>query len=197
MSIAPGWLNCSSASLMLVGILHVLVSNLDVGVLLVMCGNTAQLTVVCQSVCLDLMWSETLWWVAVFTLLIPCIYTGVWVLGNLRRWTHFSEMKFSCEALSNRTRHGTYWLYLFLTSTIAVANNTWLTGLLLSEQYVLASAGVLFRWFTEGLWLVMGLLSLAEGFCAFTCKSVWCWLLHKWHAPYEQLWALLFGRKQL
>jgi hypothetical protein len=64
----PGLLNCSSANFMSLRILQL--SSIAGGVVSVMLVNTAQSSVVCQSVCLDLKCSETLWCVAVFTLLI-------------------------------------------------------------------------------------------------------------------------------
>jgi len=90
--------------------------------------------VLCQSVCLDLICIETLWCVAVFTLLMPCMDACVWVRDNLKRCTHLSVMKCDCEALSNNARHGTYWPELFCTSTIAVVSKLWFLGLPLNEQ---------------------------------------------------------------
>ena len=78
---------------MSVGIFQLLVSNLVGGVVPVMLDNIALSSMVCQSVCLDLKCTETLWCVAVFTLLIPCIDVCVWVLGNLKCCTHLSVMK--------------------------------------------------------------------------------------------------------
>ena len=68
-------------------------SSLVTDVIPVMLDNTAQSSLVCQSVCLDLNCTETLWCVAVFTLLIPCIDVCVWVLDNRKRCTHVSVMK--------------------------------------------------------------------------------------------------------
>jgi hypothetical protein len=67
----PGSLKCSSASMMSLGSFHERISSLDAGVLPVMCGNTAQVVVACQSEILERMWMETLWWVEVFTSSIP------------------------------------------------------------------------------------------------------------------------------
>jgi hypothetical protein len=89
----PGSLNYSSAKLISLGIFQLLISNLVTGVMPVMLGNIAQSNVVCQSVCLDLKCSETLWCVAVFTLLIPCIDVCVWVLGSRSHCTHLSVIK--------------------------------------------------------------------------------------------------------
>jgi len=71
----------------------VLVSSLVDGVLPVMLERMAQSSVVCQSVCLDLNCIQTLWCVAVFTLLIPVMDACVWVLDNFKRCTHLSVMK--------------------------------------------------------------------------------------------------------
>ena len=136
----PGWSNCSSASLMSLGICQVLVSSLVDGVVPVMFDKMAQSSVVCQSVCLDLRCTDTLWCVAVFTLLIPCIEVCDWVLDNLKRCTHLSVMKCDWEALSNNALHGTYWPALFWISTLAVANRIWFLGVPLIEQYVLTYA---------------------------------------------------------
>jgi hypothetical protein len=70
---------------------------------LVTCGNTAQLIVVCQSECLDLKWIDILRLVFVFTLLMPWMDVDCCVPGNLIPYTHPSEMKFNCNALSNKT----------------------------------------------------------------------------------------------
>jgi hypothetical protein len=93
MSMLPGRLNCLLANLMSLRIFQLLISSLVTGVIPVMLDKIAQSSVVCQSVCPDLKCSETLWCVAVFKLLIPCIDVCVWVLGNLRRCTHLSVMK--------------------------------------------------------------------------------------------------------
>ena len=70
-----------------------LVSNLVDGVRPVMFDKMVQSSVVCQLVCLDLSCTDTLWCVAVFTLLMPCIDVCDWVLDNLSRCTHLSVMK--------------------------------------------------------------------------------------------------------
>jgi hypothetical protein len=59
--------------LMSVGIFQLLISNLVGGVVPVMLVKTALPNVVFQSVCLDLKCNETLCYIAVLTLLIPCI----------------------------------------------------------------------------------------------------------------------------
>ena len=58
---------------MSLGIFQLLISSLVTGVIPVILDNKAQSSVACQSVCLDLKLIETLWCVAVFTLLISCI----------------------------------------------------------------------------------------------------------------------------
>jgi len=83
----------SSASLMSLGIFQVHVFSLVDGVVPVMLGRMTQSSVVCQSVCRDLNCNETLWCVAVFTLLMPVMDACVWVLDKLKRWTHLSVMK--------------------------------------------------------------------------------------------------------
>ena len=65
-----------------------LVSSLVDGVVPVMLDGMAQSSVVCQSVCIDLKCIETLWWIAVFTLLMSCMDVCVWVLVNLKHCTH-------------------------------------------------------------------------------------------------------------
>jgi len=65
-------------------------------------------SVVCQSVCLDRKYIETLWCVAVFTLLMPCMDARVWVLDKLKSCTHLSVRKCDWVALSNNALHGTY-----------------------------------------------------------------------------------------
>ena len=136
----PGWSNCSSAKLLSMGIFQVLVSNLVHGVLPVMWDKMAQLSVVCQCVCLDLKCIETLWYFSVFTLDITCIDACVWILDNIKRSTHLSVMKCDWEALSNNILHGTYCSDLFGYSKIAVASRIWFLGLPLIEKYVLTSA---------------------------------------------------------
>ena len=83
-SMLPGWSNCSSVNLMSLVNFLVLMSNLLDGVVPVMWDRMARLSVVCQSVCLDLKCTETLWYVSVLTLVMPCICACVWVLGNLK-----------------------------------------------------------------------------------------------------------------
>jgi len=92
---------------MSLGIFQVLVSSLVDGVLPVMLDRMAQ-SIVCQSVCLDLNCIETLWRVAVFTLLMPVMNAFVWVLDNLKRCRHLCGMKCDCEALPNNALHGMY-----------------------------------------------------------------------------------------
>jgi len=58
---------------MFLGSIRLLVSSLEDGMVPIMLGKIAQSSVVCQSVCLDLKWIETLCCVAVFTLLMPRI----------------------------------------------------------------------------------------------------------------------------
>jgi hypothetical protein len=138
----PGWLKCSSANLMSSGIFQLTVSSLEGGVVPIMLDKMAQSSVVCQSVCLDLQWIETLWCVAVFTLLMPWMDACVWVLDNLKLCAHLSVMKLDWDPLSNRALHGKHWPDLFCTSTIAVASRMWFLGLPLYVQYVLPSAVV-------------------------------------------------------
>ena len=136
----PGSLNWLSANWMSCGRFQLDMFSLVVGVLSVISGNTAQLTVDCQSVYFERIWTFTLWCVEVFTLLIPWMKALVCCLVSPRRFTHCSVIKFNWDALSSNTLHGTYWFDLVWTSTIAVANKTWLVGLLLEEQYVFTSA---------------------------------------------------------
>jgi hypothetical protein len=65
---------------MSLGIFQPLISNFFAGVIPVILGNTAQLRVACQLVYLDCNCKETLWDVAVFTLLIPLmdVCLGPW-----------------------------------------------------------------------------------------------------------------------
>jgi len=136
----PGWSNWSPANLMSLGIFRVLGSNLVDSVVLVMWVKMAQLSVVCQSVCLDLKYNDTLWYVSVLTKDMPCIVECDWILDNLKRCTHLSVMKCYREALSNNALHGTYWPDLFWSSTMIVASVIWFLGLPLNEKYVLTSA---------------------------------------------------------
>jgi len=53
----------------------------------------AQLSVVCQYVGLDVKDIETLWYVSVLTLDMPCISARVSDLDNLKICTHLSVMK--------------------------------------------------------------------------------------------------------
>ena len=53
----------------------------------------------CQSVCLGPKCIESLWCVAMFTLLMLCIDACVWVSGNLKR-TYLSVMKCDRETLT-------------------------------------------------------------------------------------------------
>jgi len=182
----PGWSNCSSANLMSLGIFQVLVSNLVDGVVPMIRDKMAQSSVVCQSVCLDLKCIETLWCVAVFMLLMPCIDACLWVLDNLKRCAHLSVMKCDWEALSNSALHGTYWPDLFWTSTMAVASRIWFLGLLLNEQYVLTSA-VGLPLASAGGPLVADPLSLVDWFCLSVCSRVWCLLWHWRHTCFEHV----------
>ena len=116
-SMLPGWSNCSSANLISFGIFKLFVFSLEGGVVPVMLDKTAQSSVVCQSVFLDLKWIEKLWCVSVFTLLMPWMGTCVWVLDNLKRCTHLSVVKCDWEPLSNMALHGT------LTRSILNLNN--------------------------------------------------------------------------
>ena len=118
----PGWSKSSSANLKSLGIPHVLMSNLLDGVVPVMWDKMAQLSVVRKSVCLDLKCIETLWYVSVLALNMPCICACVWDLGNLEHCTILSVLKCDREALSHNALHGTYWPNLFWISTMAVAN---------------------------------------------------------------------------
>ena len=136
----PGWSNCSSDNLMSLGIFQVIVSNLVDGVVPVIWDKMAQLSVVCKSVCLDLKCIDTLWYVSVLTLDMPCIDACVWFLENLKRCTHPSVMKCHWQALSNNAMHGTYWQNLLWTSTMSVASRIWFLGSPLNEQHLLTSA---------------------------------------------------------
>jgi hypothetical protein len=138
----PGWSKCSSANLMSFWILQLLVFSLMDSVVPVMLGKTAQSSVVCQSVCLDLLWMEPLWRAVVFTLLMPCMDVCVWVLDSLKRCAHLSVMKCDWEALSSNALHGTYWPDLLLTSANAVASKMIFLILPVKEQSVLSSASL-------------------------------------------------------
>jgi len=87
---------------MSLGSIQLLVSSLLDGVVPVMSGKMAQSSVVCQSVRLDLNWTETLCFVAVFTFLMLWMDARVWVLDNL------SVMKLDWDPLSNEALHGTH-----------------------------------------------------------------------------------------
>lgn len=106
------------------------------GVVPLMLGKKTQSRVVCHSECLDLKWVETLWWAAVFTLLMPCTDACVWVRANLRCCEHLSVTKRDWEAMFDNALHGTYWPELLLTSTIAVASKMRFIGLPFKEQCV-------------------------------------------------------------
>ena len=149
---SPGMLNVSSAGLMSVGSFHLLVSSLVACVVPLMSGNTAQFRLSCQSVYLDLMWTDTQWVAAALEWLMPCMEERVWVLDNLRRCTIYSVIKWHLEALSKRTLHGTYCPDFFLSSTTVVARNVWFCGLPLKIKYVLISVGgialFMYSWLT-------------------------------------------------
>ena len=172
------------------------VFNLVAGVMPVMFGNTAQSSVVCQSVCLDLKWMETLCPVEVFTLDMPWMDVCVCVLGNLRRCTHLSVMKWDWEPLSNNALHGTYWPDLFLTSTMAVASKVWFLGLLFKVWYLFTFAFVTPFVVADWLFLVEEPLFVAWGWLS-KCNNVWCLFWHLWHTCFEQVWSLLNDCKQL
>jgi hypothetical protein len=86
-SMPPGWLKCSSASFISLGIFQLLVFSFVDGVAPVMLGRIAQSIVICQSVFLDLSCNETLCCVAVFPLRMPWTDTCVWVVDNFMRCT--------------------------------------------------------------------------------------------------------------
>jgi len=54
----------------------------------------AELSVVCQSVCLDLKSIERLFYASVLTLDMPCNFACFRVPSNLRRCTNLSVMKY-------------------------------------------------------------------------------------------------------
>ena len=163
-------------------------SNMLDGVVPIMWDRMAQLSVVCQSVCLDLKCIETLRYVSVLTLDMPCIYACVWVLDNFKRCTHLSVMNSDWEALSNNALHWTYWSNLFSTSTMAVASRMWFLGLLLNEQYVLTS-GVDLLLASAGPF-VTDPLSLIDWYCLSMCSKVWCLLWHWRHTCFEHVWCV-------
>ena len=165
------------------------------GVVAVMWDKMAQLSFVCQSVYLDLKYIETLWYVSVLTLDMPCICAYVLVLNNIKRCTHLSVIKCYWEALSNNALHGTYWPNLFWIPTIAVASRIWFLGLPLNEQYVLTSA-VDLPLASAGP-LLTDPLSLIYWFCPSICSKVWCLLWHWRHTCFEHVWLLVNGFMQL
>ena len=191
----PGWSNCSSANLISLWIFQVLVSKLVNGVVPVMWDNVEHLTVVCQSVCLDLKWIKSLWYFPVLTLELPCISAYVCVLDNFMRCTHLCVMKCDWEALSNNAMQGTYWPDLFWTSTMAMSSKIWFLFLPLNEHYVLTSA-VEVPLATAGP-LVTDHMLLIDWFCLCFCSKVWCYLWHWRHTYFENVWFLVNGCKQL
>jgi len=188
-SMSPGWSNCTLSNLVFLGIFQALTSIMVNDVVSLMWDKIKQLIVVCQSVCLDLKWIETLWYVSGLTLDMPCICACVWVLGNLKRCTHLSVMKCDWEALYNNALHGTYWPDLFWTSTMSVASRIWFLGLPLNEQYVQISAVDLPL--ASSRPLVIDTLSLIYWICLTMCSKVWCLLWHWRHTCFEHVWFLV------
>jgi len=171
-----GWSNFSSANLISLGNFQVLLSKLMDGVVAVMWDKMVQLSVVCQSVCLNLKSIESLWYVSVLTLDMPCIFACVLVPDKLKRCKHLSVMKCDWEALFNNALHGTYWPDLFWNSTMAVASIVWFLALPLNEQYVLTYAVELPL---ASAWpLVTDPFSLSDWICLTMCIKVWCLLWH-------------------
>ena len=124
---------------MSLGIFQVLVSLLVDALVPIMWDKMTQLSVVWQSVCLDLKWNETLWNVSMLTLVMPCICACVLVLDNFKRCTHLSVMKCECEEISNYYLHGIFSPDFFWTSTMTLASRILSPGLPLNEEYVLSS----------------------------------------------------------
>ena len=83
-------LKVSSANLMSVGIFQRLVSSLAAGFVPVISDKTAQFRLSCQSICRDLMCTDTQWLATALEWLVPCMEERVWILDNLRRCTHLS-----------------------------------------------------------------------------------------------------------
>jgi len=129
-------LKFSSASLISLGILPLIVSSLVAGVVPVILDKTAHLRLSCPSVCRDLICTDTQLFARGLELLMPWIEKCVGDLDNLRRCTHVSVMKCDCDALSRTALYDIHRPELIWSSTIAVASYIWFCVLPLSEPFV-------------------------------------------------------------
>jgi len=149
------------------------------GVLPVTWDKKAQLSVVCQSLCLDLKCIGTLWNASEVTLVMPCNSACALFQDNLKSCTHLSVIKCEWEALSNNSLHETYWPDLFWNSTMSVACRICTLGLHLNEEPVLTSTVELPL--ESSVSLISDYLSSIDWICLSMWCKVWCLLWHWRH----------------